>query len=777
MSIASRQVTNEVNRIIEEKIKAGDLPTVDYIIAELSRFYQRILVGFPSFKLRTQPYRKVWDVNSYNSNISEVYEDINNLYAELVDQFTVVLQDFDYTDTERQRILHEIKSLEGDIQTLSLLSSDISGNLYSAYETFKDRSKVDLKNSTVSIDTDSGMCTIGESTNGISKVDMSQYYNTVNFPIEASSQYSDNIVSNTIMTGSKFGDAFSDTTSSWIQNIITRSPGQLQVSFIINISPDDPAGTLISRIEMDGQSPNPMQIQPLWSLDNINFTSLPMGYGTDIKDVGTGSTTVWNFTDTKAVYIKFIITKKNQDQSTTINGSPSYTYVIGFKNISIYKMGYNTSSVLYSEPFTVTDPTGDQMTIDKASIIVDQDVEPGTSIDYYLSLGIAGDSNPLDFSWTPVSAVNDPMPTQQQLVDFRQAATFADVPTIQWDVSSYGNTIEKYNGISFYYAYQFPYLPVKNSIILSRGHNDWQVIPQYSVSRVSVYDEVHTFGSSNSISLSFPNFTPVAGQGLIRGSVKVKNEPGQNPGYVYNTPSDFTVNYGTYTVTKTSSSTIASDPNSPRNTVYVDYQYDKETSLPSEYITYVYVLNTNGININITPWSSSLVSAGEYTTIETSGNIVDVSSLTSYHLSPGWHQIVTTGQPYTSDDRFISANNGQRLDQIVYTQYAFSTALQEVSWFELKYNTPMSDHSKYAVYDYNQDGKKELIVNYRPQTTGWYNGLDMLCHFTPETYVISYKYISALTNTIYLKAILSRNDTTTALSTPTLRSYTIKMGY
>jgi len=210
MSIASRQVTKEVNRIIEEKMKEGYIPTVEYIIAKLSEFYQRVKVGFPSFRMRKQLYRKVWNIDIFNNNLYELYDDINNLYEELVDQFTVVLRDFDYSDTERRKLADRIKDQEDELESLLLIAADTEGYLYSIYDTFLNRDKVNLRYSTCEVNTDAGVCTLRESRQGIRKVDMSHYYEVINFPIIAEEQYANKIVSNTTSAGNKFGYAFSD---------------------------------------------------------------------------------------------------------------------------------------------------------------------------------------------------------------------------------------------------------------------------------------------------------------------------------------------------------------------------------------------------------------------------------------------------------------------------------------------------------------------------------------------------------------------------------------
>lgn len=778
MSLASRQAKKATNNIIEQRMKEGFIPTIDYVTAKMGEFYNAYTVGSPFFKCRHQPYRKLFSIENYNLNLAEIYADLTNLYEELVDQFTTVLTDFDYFETERRKLLHRIKELQGGLTDLLLVADDTEGYMYSVHDDFIDVSKVDLDHSTCEINTEAGAVTLKESRSGITKINMSHYFDTINYPIMAEKEYTNNIISNTLFPQSKFGNVFSDATSSWIQNIVCKTPGELKVAFVVDLTPDNEAGTVLTRIEVHAQTPNPMYVEPLFSVDNINFLSLPIGYGEKNKLCRDDKIVMWNFQALNARYIKFLITKPIEDEQISSGESPAYRYTIGFKHIEFFKMGYNNSSVLYSQPFSVTDPAGESLTIDKAALVVEQDVQQGTWIDYYLSLGSDSTDDPTQFNWASVSPVNDPSPSEQQVVDFKHVAFFNNVPDIQWDEASFGTPLETYYGISFYKAYQFPYEPVKNSITMYRGKNDWQVTPSYDIRRKAVYDEAHSFGSLDTITLNFPDFTPVDGDGLIRGSVKLKSDPGQNPGYFMNTPGDFEVNYSTRVITRSTGGVISNDPAAPANTVYVDYQYDDEIVEPTTYTTHVYILNPNGIEINHIPFSQAEMDAGQFTKITTSDGEVDVSASVKFYLSPGWHRITTTAQPYSSSDRFFSVNSSKYLSSLVYTQYAFAEKLQEVSWFDLKYSTLKSDHSRYAVVDYDGDGRKEIIVNYKPQVNPWSSADDdLLCANNAETYVLTYKFITNETNTIYFKAILNRDDTVLPTATPTLHSYTIKLGY
>lgn len=778
MSISSRQVTKETSRIVEERMKEGYIPTVDYLTAQMGKWYAQNTPGFPTFKNRKMLYRKLFSVDGYNQNLQEIYNDLNNLYEELISQFTTVLTDFDYYETERRRILHQINTLNAQLTDLIFVSADTEGYVYSVHDDFIDRSKVDLDNTTCEINTDSGVCTLRESRSGITKLDMSHYFDVVNYPILAEKKYATNIVSNTIFPMTKFGYVFSDQTASWMQNIVTNTPGELQVGFIVDISPNDTTGELITRIEVTGQSPKMMTIEPLYSVDNINFVSLPIGYGERAKTIFDNRTAVWNFQELRARYIKFLITKSVEDEQVSVNGVPGYRYVIGFKHIELLKMGYNTSSVLYSSAFTVTDPAGEAMTIDKAALVVESDVQPGTSIDYFMSLGSDTTDDPTLYNWATVSATNDPNPKEQQVVDFKHIAFFNNIPEIAWDTALYDSPIESYYGIDFYKIYEFPYEPIKDSVSLYRGRNNWQVTPRYEVKRVAKFGEPQPFGAGDVITLDYPDLTKVVeGDGLIRGSVKVKSKPGED-GFLYNTPGDFTVNYSSKVVTKVKGGTISFDSGAPANVVYVDYQYDNEIALPSVYTTHIYVINQQGIDINHIPFNQAEMEAGQYTTITTSQGETDISSANRVHVSPGWHVVSTTAEPESLNDRFYSVNDNNYLQDLVYQQFAYAEKIQEVSWFELKYSTLKTDHSRYCIVDYDGDGIKEIVVNYRPQTSKWSVVTDdMLCSSGPEVYVLAYKFITTPTNRIYFKAEFNRDVKSPPTATATLKSYTIKLGY
>ena len=287
--------------------------------------------------------------------------------------------------------------------------------------------------------------------------------------------------------------------------------------------------------------------------------------------------------------------------------------------------------------------------------------------------------------------------------------------------------------------------------------------------------------------LLYPNFTPVVGPGLIRGSIVVQNEPGTDPSYVYVTPGDYTVDYTNNLSKRSPNSTISNDLASPNNTVYVNYQYDNETALPAQYITSVFIENTEGFDLALTPWSASQITNGEFTTITVGSTVNNVSTLSSYHLANGWSTIATTGQPFTVADVLYGANGNVPLSTLVSAQYAYVQPLTEVSWFDLQYNTLITDRTKYCVTTKNNftnnpsdAGTTVMVVNYEPQITTWITGDNLLCHnplnngINTEVYNIGYQFISTQTDTIYFKASMSSSS---PLITPTLNSYTIKLGY
>ena len=782
MALSARQIKKELNRIVEEKLKTGFIPTVDYVRSELNKFYRRNIVGKPTFKGRKQPYRRVWDVDFYNNNLDEIYNDLNNLYEEIVSQFTINLENFDYNDVERKRLLYEINKLDGEISDLLILAEGVEGYLYAVHDDFLDRSKIDLSRTSCEINTSAGIVTLRESKNGIKKIDLSHYFDVEQYPVLSERKFADNIVSNNLVFGSKFGYAFSDINSAWNQLITTKEPGPLEVFFIIEIDPHNQGVNAMSRIEVLGHSSKVVEVEPLWSIDNVNFRALPIHSSMRIKNVYSGRTKVWNFPEMFFKYLKFVVKFHEEDESVGGSDDPRYLYNLGFKNISIFETAYTPESKLYSKAFEIKDYVGEPTTIDKVSLETDQDVPEGTSLRHFISLEDADDVD--RYNWVEISPINDPHPTESQIIDFRHVAFLKDMPLLRWDESSYDFPVKNKNGISFYQIYEFPYEPVRDSVKIYRGYGDWQVIPKYRIERRTRYDEGHTFDGGNTgtefVELLFPVEEPIEGEGLIRGSVKVKSTSGSSPDVVYTTPNDYIVDHTSKKIFRPKDSLIRSDG----ATVYVDYQYDLEIQQPTVYRTYIYILNPDGISINIAPFTSREIELGQFLAITTNGERTDISREVNYHIPPGWHKVETTAAPEGPNDRFYGVN-GKHLRQMVHKMFAYGETLQEVSYFELIDRVRKDDRSKYAIYDYDGDGNKEIIVNYRPQTEEYKtigktygHNYDLLNPSSqPEVYELSYKYIATFTNNLYYLAEFSRKEDASPDLTPTLSKYTIRVGY
>lgn len=781
MSIASRQVTKKVDSIIEKRLKEGSIPSISYLISELQKFYNIVSVGFPSFKGRQQPYRRLWSMGLYNNNLKEIYDDLVNLYEEMVDQFSVVLTNFDYNDIERSRLAHQINTEEGKIDSLLMLADNIEGYIYSIHERFIDRSKMDLQYTTCEVNTGAGLVMLKESRQGIKRLDMSHYYDRDNFPVLAEQSFADTILSNKLYPGSMFGYAFSDINTSWMQRIIRDTEGELEVSFIVELDPSIDDETSISRIEMLGSFPKTVFVEPLWSVDNINFKALPMGAATRKKRVSSDRMQIWNFPETRIQYVKFIVSFREEDEAVGGSSAAQYLYNLGFKLIAFYKVAYIPSSNLYSLPHIVTDPTNESLTVDKVSLVTEQDTPIGSSIKHYVSLGTTGNIPP-NFSWTQISPANDPVPSSDQVVDFRHVSYLNSIPDLSWDASSYGIRVTRTNGTDFFKIYTFPFEPLKDTVKLYRGKSNWQVTPRYKIERKNIFNEGHTFPDGNDgieqIVLTHPSFNPIEGEGLIRGSVKVKSSPGESPDTIYTTPNDYTLSLAGKSITRTRDSGIPWEDELP-STVFVDYQYDDEFNKPTLFTTHIYIVNPDGLDLNIKPFTSAEIEAGQFLTITTSDGEINLSSETFFHVPAGWHKVITTGQPKTTADRFYIPNGNKYLYQLVYKMFAYGEALQQVSWFELRHTTRKKNHLRYAVIDTDGDNKKEILVNYRPQEAVYGSIMDDILNPDNgvETYELSYKYIATQSNTIYYKAILSREESVSADVTPTLYSYTLRIGY
>lgn len=470
MSIRDRQIRNATEKIIEEELKSGRYPNPDKLRHRLRKFLQENTPGFPSMKLRYWPYRGVSDPDDFNKLQEEVYDDISNLYAEDAHQTLKLLQTFDYSEMERQRIFHELRIIEARTKEMLMKVSEAEGYLTSFAETFDDYSKIDTSRTTCSINFRHNFAYLPSGTQAHRKIHLRD--KGIKFSYRTPDETGDNAIiesKEVLPIENALEDAHN---SCWIQEVI-HDPEQGDISRldgIVTIDLKEP--TSVNSISIEIESPKPLQIEVKYSNNGESYYSIP---GTSARKIV--YETAWLFPEIEARFIKIVMSKWEEDNRE----EGLHSYIFGIKTITMERTAYADKGVLYSKPFEL--PADSSLLVLHTS----EELPEQTSIQYSIGL-TSGYEFPEHWNEIkPMRFASDNNFFRLQDVD-KHEVTFSS--------TTKGKTV---NGIQFYESAALKgkkFIP--KSVRLFRGYQQWYV-------RACVMDGSYTNGDNSELHYPSPN--------------------------------------------------------------------------------------------------------------------------------------------------------------------------------------------------------------------------------------------------------------------------------
>lgn len=293
------------------------------------------------------------------------------------------------------------------------------------------------------------------------------------------------IVQNEPVTGSPFGNAFSDFVADWRQLVTTDNPNGVVFEFTIPISSTPDRELSISRLEVISSGDRDIVMQALHSSDNVNFTKFPGA--AESMTVSPGRTVALDFESTRVQFLRFRFTVS---EASVVEGN-SYGYVLSLRAIRPYLLGRQDLCEFISKPLT---PTGLE-TIDKVSVNVIEVLSPGTAIDYFVAAD-DGEGAPRDGAWRPITpigrAVVEGVP---QVVRFGQTADVtqrlpAPSPALPYDTV---------RGVDYFRLTEdvLEHTPMFRTARLFRGRNAWSRNAQRNPIIKEVRDAFIDFGTGD----------------------------------------------------------------------------------------------------------------------------------------------------------------------------------------------------------------------------------------------------------------------------------------
>ncbi|HUW12377.1 MAG TPA: hypothetical protein VM537_21810, partial [Anaerolineae bacterium] len=463
MSLATRQRDRAVELALQEELKRG-VPPTQAIVAERVLELLPTLLGAPHMDLLLQAKRGHFRPDWQNTMFAKAAIDLELLYAEDIDIIERIMTQLALAEISGRRIAQSIKSLHGLVEDLLLTSQRGTNFFHSVYDNFADLSKIDQTRSDLGVDVLNGIVSLPPEDN-TRRIPMGHLLDMVTAPA-ASIEPAGAI----LRTIEPFRNAFADLTNSWQVQALTVTDGEFAMAVnipLVRLLPDPETGIRqgpveMTRIILHPISPTPFTVLPLWATEGTGFQKFAEVSSPINVD---GDSVVIDLPPTRATAIQLQLRKTAADGEDQItlhalrgsvgadlagdsglpkSGIPSlgdlsgivssgrtalrrliegderqdgstlvrlFSYVFGFRQISVWRTGHRRTGVLVSELLTPQDAT-DLPTIDKVSLSVDEKLPVGATIRYEVA------SNATPETFVPISPMNRPDSGVPKVVDF-----------------------------------------------------------------------------------------------------------------------------------------------------------------------------------------------------------------------------------------------------------------------------------------------------------------------------------------------------------------------
>ena len=391
MSIAAKQVKKISNRIVEQFVKSGSMPSFSEASRAIRKILSAIQTGDPLFHPRKQPAREIFTVKLFNDNLDEVVDDLEIIGEEQIDQVVNILRHFNSSEVELRKLNRQIRKLSSDIANLNLLQSDTRGYLYSLGDSFADTSKADLERSTVEFDTEEGMIKLPTGGRSVRKLPFLHLRDkkSGNFKVLEGHNY---ITKQAQIANSRFGNMFDDINRVWKQHIFTTDPVRVKAAFSFTLT-DTMTDAHINQITLISHSRKPTYISVYYKNKAVSdWTPIPTtsagayvhGKRTWILNLDSIKQRPIDKSNLKikdgVTELRIIMSKDEPD--TQINNE--YLYEFGIRNISVFYISNMQEAAYVSKSLGVKNLINEQITINQLSLQVDEELPHGTATEYYI---------------------------------------------------------------------------------------------------------------------------------------------------------------------------------------------------------------------------------------------------------------------------------------------------------------------------------------------------------------------------------------------------------
>lgn len=317
--------------------------------------------------------------------------DITDAYQATIDHGNQAVSNFNFIETERAKISHNLTEIENQIEEFLMTVSNLDYRYFDGQTiSFESMAKVNGLVTTALVNLNNREVTLFENDYKTNRIILQDGQAQVS----VLKPYTHHAVLEPI--NNAFDD---DANSAWWHVVKTdKLDDGMKIEFTILFNQEEE----INHIEYIPHNSKEVYVTLEYTLDGNSFSSLLSNGEVDRVTEATS----WTFQPVKARGIKLVFNKSTYDDRS----AGMYQYYFGAKNIAIYKKSYVSESIFYSLPIVFNEK------VRQVSIATTDTIPHNTSIDYEMAVYRDG----LDVEshiWHPISSTTSTNPKYPTYVD------------------------------------------------------------------------------------------------------------------------------------------------------------------------------------------------------------------------------------------------------------------------------------------------------------------------------------------------------------------------
>jgi hypothetical protein len=420
----------------------------------------------PTLKVFYQGFRKPLKVDKHNEMLSSIGEDLDVLQEEFYVQALGSLRLLDRDDLLLRRIMHAARTTNDLLEFELLTLTGASGYFFNVFDTFRDLTKIDLAQTNAEVDLGTESIRLPRDTGNGTRLRLQHLTLLQEAPFRV---VGDAVRSRTV-PGAWFYNCFDDLSTAWQQEIITNNASGVVGEITFPLAPNEEEETF-SAIYLEPMVRGVVGVEVFYSTDLVTYTKLSTPSSANLNGTKIRISTL--ATSAKALRIRL---SKNAPDRQEADGTS--VYYIGLKSIEVHREGYKQEATLVSIPLEPQDSSL-LSTIDKVSLTVEEELPPGTDIEYYVAPG----ADATFFRLSPINRPRDDIPAVLALNRIRTVPAFNNLVTIDAIQSSgvpaqhtFPDGAATRNGIAFFDIYDLGETAEFGSVRMFRALDAWHIL-------------------------------------------------------------------------------------------------------------------------------------------------------------------------------------------------------------------------------------------------------------------------------------------------------------